>query len=134
MAVRLGVRALGAWEDLGNGKAGTAGVVPRLMGFGSLEPGSTNGVLLQGALPLAPATFVLGLGTLYAPFAGGVLVPTPDLTISGLLTWPDGTIFLPLPWPEGIPAGAELFFQYWISDPGATGGLSASNGLRAIAG
>ena len=37
-------------------------------------------------------------------------------------------------WPATIPAGLPFWFQYWIQDPAATKGLSASNGLKGVSG
>jgi hypothetical protein len=47
-----------------------------------------------------------------------------------LATNPAGALTLPFTWPTGVPAGASLYFQMWISDSGALAGFAASNGLK----
>lgn len=39
---------------------------------------------------------------------------------------------MPFVLPAGVPAGLPLYFQFWVQDPLATFGLSASNGLRGV--
>jgi len=118
------------WDLLGFGKTGTNGV-PELLGSGPLSADSLNQLDLAHAAPSASATLIFGLAALNAPFKGGVLVPAPTLLIT-LATDPAGNTSLPFLFPPGIPAGVSLYFQYWISDAGATKGLSASNGLRGV--
>ncbi len=60
----------------------------------------------------------------------GILVPTPDVVVSGLLLNGNGALTLRLPFPAGVPSGTALWFQYWIPDLGATFGVVASAGLR----
>jgi hypothetical protein len=74
---------------------------------------------------------VVGLQQLGAPFKGGVLVPSP-LALLSLATDPSGAMTLPFTMPAGAPSGTSFYFQAWISDPGASAGLSASNGLQGI--
>ncbi|TPW07470.1 MAG: FG-GAP repeat-containing protein, partial [Acidimicrobiaceae bacterium] len=78
-----------AITDLGNGLAGANGV-PALAGEGTLQPGSSITLSLSGALANAPATLVIGLSQLGAPFKGGVLVPSPDLLLGGFVTGAGG--------------------------------------------
>ena len=77
----------------------------------------------------APAALVLGLAGLYAPFKGGVLVPSPDLLVPGLLTDTAGALALSGLWPPGVPAGLDVYLQAWIQDVTAVGGLAGSNGI-----
>ena len=119
-----------AFVDLGDGKAGTGGIVPHLEGDGRMTPGSNNALALSDAERDTPATLVVGLGVLGAPFKGGVLVPSPDLLIVGT-TDMVGMLTLPFAVPESFAAGISFVAQAWIEDPGATQGFSASNGLLA---
>jgi len=121
---------LDAWSDLGGGLAGSA-AAPLVAGSGPLTPGSGNSLHLTGALPSSPATLVFGLAPLGAPFKGGTLVPMPWLLVS-LATNGSGALSLPFTWPAGAPALAALYFQFWITDPGAPAGLAASNGLEGV--
>ena len=123
--------SLPTWTDLGFAKTGSKGK-PELLGSGLLSAGSDNTVELANGNPSSAATLVFGLSQLNAPFKGGTLVPNPLLLVN-LFTDAGGDLNVPFLWPSGIPAGTALYFQYWIHDPSATKGLSASNGLRGIA-
>jgi hypothetical protein len=116
------------WADLGSGLAGTDGV-PQLNGTGTLVGGDAMSLQLTNALPTTPFTLVVGLVAVNAPFKGGVLVPRPDLLISGFNTDGAGAHVLGATWPPGVPPGAGFFFQDWVLDPAGPVGLSASNGL-----
>jgi len=120
------------WTDLGFAKPGSNGT-PALSGLGPLTAASPNQIDLVSAQPSSTATLIVGFSQLGAPFKGGVLVPNPQLVIT-LTTSPSGTLTLPFIWPSNVPAGLPLYFQIWISDPGASLGLSASNGLRGVSG
>ena len=118
------------WTHIGLGKLGGAGV-PLLAGTGTLTAASPGALDLTSAKPSAPATLILGLTPLNAPFKGGTLVPNPSLLI-GLTTSPGGAVHLPFVFPAGIPSGTALYFQFWVSDPAATVSLAASNGLKGV--
>ncbi len=118
------------WVDVGQALAG-AGGAPLFFGEGDLVAGQPMAVTLAGAAPGAPATLVVGLSELSDPFKGGVLVPSTDLLIVGLVTDALGDILLFDDWPAGVPSGTTFWFQYWIEDAGAPKGLSASNAVRA---
>jgi len=130
--VEVGI-AGSAWVDLGLGKPGTGGIVPVLTGSGPLTPGSANAVATSDALPNTTLALFVGLTDINAPFKGGVLVPSPDILVVGLPTDASGTFTLPFTWPNGIPAGTLLYWQEWITDPGASQDLSATNGLESTA-
>ena len=118
------------WTDLGQGKPGSAGT-PALDGSGPLSALSSNHLDLTSAHPSSPVTLVAGLQQLGVPFKGGVLVPNP-LVLLPLVTDATGKVTLPFTIPAGVPAGSSLYFQAWISDPGASAGLAASNGLQGV--
>ena len=118
------------WTDLGHAKAGSKGL-PELLGTGPLSAGSDNTLELANGNPSSAVTLVIGFTQINAPFKGGVLVPFPNLLV-WLLTNPVGDLNLAFTWPAGVPAGHSLLLQYWIQDPSATNGLSASNGLEGV--
>jgi hypothetical protein len=120
-----------AWTDLGQGLAGAAGV-PQASGTGSLEPGSKLTLSLQGAKPTGTTTLILGSSAANAPFKGGVLVPSPELLLTGL-PLSGGALSLQGLWPVGIPSGFTLWLQFWTADGGAPKGFSASHALSATA-
>ena len=121
---------MGTWTDLGGGKAGTGGAVPVLTGTGPLTDGSLNQVILANALPATTTTLVVGFANISVPFKGGTLVPSANILV-GLPVDGTGGSTLPFIWPAGIPSGTKLYWQHWILDPGATFGLSASNGMES---
>ncbi|HVQ25841.1 MAG TPA: hypothetical protein VMV01_11720, partial [Planctomycetota bacterium] len=83
--------------------------------------------------PSAAAILVVGLSALYAPFKGGLLVPSP-LVLVFTSTNPSGQLFLPFTWPANGPAGVSLHFQLWVSDSAGPAGFAASNGLKGTSG
>lgn len=118
-----------AWQDLGAALVGTYGD-PVLLGTGSLVGGEPIELVLTNALENATYTLVVGLGLLEAPFKGGVLVPAPDIVLTFPPVFP-GTFAIGTTWPTGVPPDTKLYFQYWITDPAAPKGFSASNALSA---
>ncbi len=118
------------WTDLGHAKTGSKGL-PELLGSGTLLANSDNTVELANGNPSSSATLVFGLSQLNAPLKGGTLVPYP-LVLLGLTTNATGNLNLPFLFPTGVPAGTSLIFQYWIKDPTASLGVSASNGLEGV--
>lgn len=121
-----------AWTDLGLALGGTYGE-PMLIGTGSLEANTTVQVGLSNALENAAAFLIVGVSALnFAPFHGGTLVPNPSPPGSVLAVATDATgqHGLAATWPVGVPAGSELYLQYWVSDPGGPFGFSASNAIQ----
>jgi len=121
-----------AWKDLGFAKAGVDGP-PQLSAKGPLSGNTQNTLSLAHAAPSAAATLVVGLSALNAPFKGGTLVPNPDVLVP-LATDGSGAVSLPFTWPAVVPAGTNVFFQYWIQDAAASQSYSASNALRGVSG
>lgn len=129
--VRLDSFAAATWTDLGHAKPGGSGT-PSLAGSGPMIVGSMNQLALTQAAPSSIAHLIFGVSALHAPFFGGTLVPSPQIVVA-LPTPPTGALVLPFVWPPGLPPATALYFQYWIVDPTAPGGLSASNALTAVA-
>jgi hypothetical protein len=119
----------GDWTDLGFALGGTNGL-PQLAGVGSLSGGDPVTLSLSSALGSTTAALVAGFSQVNAPFEGGVFVPSPDV-IRLFPTSPAGQLEGTASWPVGVPAGADVFFQFWIFDAGGPFGFAASNGLRA---
>lgn len=141
-----GVCKLGdGFADLGQDKKETPfNRFPGLSACGDLSPGSSLAVDLT--IPISnpavgfsmTAILFVGLSELSAPFAGGILVPNPDFS----LTFPVDTsasgpfeINLLATWPTGMPSGAQIYLQYWIpfDDGGTVSGTLASNALELTA-
>jgi hypothetical protein len=129
----LACLVLPPWADAGFAKAGTGGIAPLLGGAGGLTVGSAGTLTLSRAPAVALCNLFVAFSAGHVPFKGGTLVPFPPALTLVLVTSPAGT--LPLgwsSWPPGIPAGFELYFQYWIADAGASAGVSASNAVRGL--
>lgn len=120
------------WGDLGNGTSGKYGE-PVLTGTGTLAASSPVSLALTGALENTVAILVYGPKRLDLPILGGLLIPdvTSGLTI-GAATNGSGKLTINTTWPGGVPAGAALYFQYWVVDPAGPFSLSSSNGLIAV--
>ena len=120
-----------SFSSVGSGLAGTGGQVPVLTGTGVACSGNVISTTLDNALGNTTAWLVFGLGQLNAPFKGGTLIPNPNGSVAIPLGG-SGSISLPSAWPAGVPSGAAIDFQYWISDAAGPKGFSASNGLELV--
>jgi hypothetical protein len=116
-----------AFENLGAALAGTNGV-PALTGSGSLAPATPVTLAASDLLASASYTLIVGVSQLDAPFAGGTLVPSPDVFVV-LATDASGGSVLSSTWPTGVPSGVQFFLQAWQADAGAVAGWAATNGL-----
>jgi|GEM_PF-4388990 len=135
--VALALATMGAgfdpdpWVDLGLGLAGVNGV-PQQDIVAVLVAGTSFSLTVTSAKPAVAAWWVLGLSNLSAPFKGGTLVPSPDLL--GLsFTGFGGSFGVTGDYPNGIPVGTRFFSQFWMPDPQALQGYSASNALQGTA-
>jgi hypothetical protein len=121
-----------AWTTLGEGSlAGGNAFAPELRGAGTLQPGTPWSLELAIAARFSPAAFVAGSSTQFHPFKGGVLVPSANLVVSGLLTDSQGRIELGGLWPAGVPSGVQIWIQAWVVDNGGVAGFAASNAVLA---
>ena len=116
------------WVPVGGAVPGSNGT-PQLAGSGNLVGGQPLTLTLTSAKPVTPATLIIGLSLLNAPFKGGTLVPNPSFLIFGLSTNAHGTLALSATWPSGLPSGFTFYTQYWIPDAAGPAGFAASNGL-----
>ena len=128
----VGALPLSAFASAGSPTFGQFGL-PGLSGSGTLEAGTPLSLDLQRARPLAPALLVVGLPGAFAPLKGGLLVPTPQLVVSGLTVNAQGEIHLSGTTPNGLPPGLVAWTQFWIVDAAAASGVASSNGLGLVA-
>jgi hypothetical protein len=122
----LTVTCCAGWKNLQAGLAGPSGE-PLLEGAGTLVEGDAISLTLTDGPPFAGAWFVLGLSRLDAAFEGGMLIPSLDITIPIPLDASGGFVIQDT-WPADVPAGLQMFVQYWIEE---TGGWTASNAVSA---
>jgi len=120
------------WQTLSDGALeGGNTFAPELRGEGPLQPGTPWSLELSIAARHAPAAFVAGTSAASLPFKGGVMVPAPNLIVSGFITDGEGRLELQGLWPGGVPPQSELWIQAFVVDVGAPAGLSASNAVMA---
>ncbi|HTE04642.1 MAG TPA: hypothetical protein VK824_00495 [Planctomycetota bacterium] len=127
----------GAYLPYGTGTAGSAGAVPELRGIFSPCAGAAVAIDFTGFLGNAAGALAWGIAPADLPFKGSRLLVS--------IGPPGGLI--PLPFPGSGPgggalrlsfalpgdpaiAGLDFYLQGLAVDPGAAGGISASNGLR----
>jgi hypothetical protein len=115
--------------DLDQALAGYGGSEPLLAGHSAPcdEPDLYH--VVTGARPWSPAHIVVGVSLMGLPFKGGVMVPRPDLIVSGFGTNSEGRFFFGDEIPAGLPA-FSFWLQVWVQDIDGPVGFSATNGLR----
>jgi len=123
----------GSWTNLGSALAPGA-YVPHLLGSGSAIASSTIGLQLVGAPANGSAMLVIGAETADIPFHGGLLVPRPDLIVTGLPLDEDGQLNLSTVLPANTPPGLILYMQVWVPDATSPTGWAATNALQLITG
>ena len=104
-------------------------LAPVLGATGTLLPGSPLTIHLSGGPPGGSALFVVGARTLYLPFKGGYLVPSPGLLVPNVPLQTDGSLQFSMTWPAPLTAPAFVVLQAWLAEPSAVHGFLASNGL-----
>lgn len=119
------------WVHHGLALHGTPGV-PHLGAWGTLVAGAPGVISLSQARANSFSLLMVGTAVNPVPLRGGFLVPNPLSELRGFLTDPSGNLTLPFAMPAGIPAGTPLVMQFWIVDPVAPWGASASNGVSAL--
>jgi len=115
--------------DVGSNLVGSKGW-PILLAQGTLLADDPYAFELYNAWPGCTAILVCGFSALDAPFKGGTYVPSPDVPIT-LAADEDGRATVSGErWPAGA-SGATLYLQWWIIDPGAQNGWSATTAVEA---
>jgi hypothetical protein len=121
-----------AWTDIGSELEGINVFGPELVGTGTLVTGTPGSLELFNARPSSLAVMFVALSSSPINFKGGKLAANPFISMITLFTSPTGQVILPWPaWPAGL-SGANLHFQYGISDAAAVKGVALSNCVRGI--
>lgn len=115
--------------DLGQPQFGMNGW-PATLVSGRFEPDESVTMQLWEAGDDLPAFLVAGLTESLLPFKGGVLVPEPDALFGPISTGSAPILELEGRWPAGLPVDASITLQWWIADPVAPQGMSASSAVR----
>ena len=112
--------------DLG-GALHSAGVIPTQLYAGDLGPGESIQVRLVNAAPNVAAYWIAGLERVDLPFSGGVLIPSPDVVRGPFFSDAGGQLSLS---GSDLPALLrDTYTQWWMVDPFAPIGMSASNAV-----
>ncbi|HKB15938.1 MAG TPA: hypothetical protein VKF62_07720, partial [Planctomycetota bacterium] len=122
------------FTDLGNSLAGTAGLAPQLRGFGLLQMSTTVTLTVRRALAGTVGVLVLGASIANLPAFQGILVPYPDVLVTGLGVTGTGeaSVSFLIPSPP-LPPGTTLYLQGLFLDVGAPQSVSFSNALAVTA-
>ena len=121
-----------AWNNLGNGLAGTYGV-PLFTADGSLSQYSNISFQITGGLQSAPLALVMGASTTFSPFKGGIMVPSTDWIFFGLSTNAGGDLPFSVSPNNPVLSGVSIYLQAWITDAAGPFGFSATNGISQTA-
>jgi hypothetical protein len=116
--------------DLGQGLPGILGGLPQIevTGPSCLDPNQNISLKLTSNYANALTFYVIGVSQLNAPFAGGTMVPFPNVIV-GLATNSQGKITRAGPYPPNTPL-ISLYFQFWITAPtDSLTGFTATNGV-----
>ncbi len=118
---------------INQGASGQQGLTdPVLSAEGTLNPGAAITYRVTGGPAEATGTMVAGFSTVFAPFKGGTLVPSPDVIVPGFLLDVDGNMEFGTVMPAGFPSGTFIYHQMWIADDDSPTGVTSTNGLQAI--
>jgi hypothetical protein len=120
------------WQSLGLAFQPVPGAdEPFLSGSGTLLAATVATLFVQDAPANAVITLVVGLSRIDMPFRGGVLVPAPDVVVSGFTSDANGDFSVNFAVPTGAPVGTQIFLQSWVQEALSPTGLVSSNGLEA---
>ena len=116
-------------HDVGHGLAGARGV-PVLKGEGTMLPNTPMSFTLENCRENADLVLFGGFASIYAPLAGGVIVPNPERVLLFYQSDAAGGLFVPTMWPSGYPSGTTWYVQAFIEDHAAPDRFAISNALE----
>ncbi|MFT7463201.1 MAG: hypothetical protein ACI9EF_001545 [Pseudohongiellaceae bacterium] len=116
------------WLDLGHGLPGRS-TSPALELVLFTQVQSALALAVTGGLPGHEVIMVVGTQQQLTPYKGGVLVPQPDVLISGLSLNAHGQLILPLALLGLVPPQVEIYAQAWMPDQSNIRGYSATNAI-----
>lgn len=121
----------GSWIDMAQGLQGSFGVPGLSWCINPFTPG-LGALWISGGLPNASIWLIVGFDSVSLPFRGGVLVPRPDIVLSGFVLGSDGSLLIPVLSDPNAPP-TLLFLQAWIADPAGPELLASTNGIALLA-
>jgi len=120
------------FTDLGSSLPGALDG-PDLLGLGVFTSGDDVSLRIFNGPSYAPLALVLGGAAANLSFAGGILVPRPDVVVTGGALDGEGALTLDSTVPAGVVTGQQIYVRAWIVDPSNPGGYSATNAVMATA-
>lgn len=125
----------GQFISIEPGHPGSNNITPLFIGTGDLSPGGSGFTLTSAAiLPNAQGVLWVSLTEAAAPFKGGTLYPVPILLTVPVAADFIGLLSIPGVIDSSVPSGSEFVLQLGFADPGASAGVSLSNGLKLVVG
>lgn len=121
---------IGIWTDKGKSLDGSKGAV-QLVGTGTLLEGEPFSLDLSNGLENSLSALIIGFSEVCVPFHLGVLSPSPDFFLI-VTTDGNGAQQLADNWPVGHGGPFPVYLHWWVQDPLALAGWSASNALEAL--
>ena len=122
---------VGGWLNLGFDLPG-ATTSPALELVLGAQAEAALSLLVTGGLPGNDVFIIAGTQQLPTSFKGGVLVPSPDVLITGLSLDERGQLVVPLAMIERLPPLMLLYVQAWMPDQSNLLGFSATNAIAVV--
>lgn len=121
----------GAWFNLGFGLPGvTTHPMIELVLYSQVQ--TVLSLLVTDGLPGNDIYLVAGLKRQPTPFKGGVLVPSPEVLLTGLSLNDQGELLVPLADLELLPPLMLIYIQAWMPDDGNALGFSSTNAIALL--
>jgi hypothetical protein len=121
----------GAWSNLGFGLPGST-TSPSIEVVLCSQAESSISLLMTDGLPENAVYLVAGLERQPTPFEGGILVPSPDVLLTGLTLDARGELLLPLTALELLPPLMLIYIQAWMPDNSNVLGFSSTNAISLL--
>ncbi len=116
-------------QNIDDGTPGTRGN-PYLQLGGDFVGPSVVTTNLCDANANSLAVFFASLTSSPTLFKGGLLYTVPIVLEVNLNTGLNGQVWFQSVWPAGIPSATNVWFQFGVADPAATGGAALSNAVK----
>jgi hypothetical protein len=101
---------------------------PALDASGPLVSGSAVELIVSDGPPGAPGVLFAGPWAAGLPFAGGVLIPQPDVSLPLELN-ASGSFTAVARWPDPLGSWWAVWLQAWLADPYGPGGATSTDAV-----
>ena len=114
----------------GNGTAGSGARIPQITSGGCFARNQAVTIDVSNGLASTAGLLLAGIQQANLPILGATILVNPTFVVNHSLTTA-GTFSLPLTIPDNTYLlNTDFYFQAAYADPGASQGLSATNGIR----